>query len=146
MIAAAGFGLGTIFLMYPAIHQVLKVIGISYLLFLAWKVANSGNPEASSSLKSPMTFIQSFAFQWANPKAWIVTIGALSAFTTQENLTFDILVLVLGFMTLGVSCMALWLVLGASLQKLLQNEKQRRYFNVSMATLLVFSVLPMIFA
>lgn len=144
MIAAVGFGLGAIFLRYPVIHQILKVIGITYLLFLAWKIANAGNPDAANSLKRPLTFVQSFAFQWANPKAWVVTIGALSAFTTQENLVFDILVLILGFMILGVSCMALWLILGASLQKILQKEKHLRYFNISMAALLALSVVPMI--
>ncbi len=51
MVAALGLGLGVVFLKYPIIHQLIKVVGIGYLLFLAWKIANAGDlaPESYTS-------------------------------------------------------------------------------------------------
>lgn len=144
MVAILGFGLGAIFLSYPVIHSILKVVGVSYLLFLAWKIANTGNSKSSPELAKPLTFMQAFGFQWANPKGWIIAIGALSTFTTQDNVIFDVLVVVFGFLLLGSISMFSWLLLGASLQKVLRQEKQLTYFNRTMAILLVISILPMI--
>ena len=143
MVAAIGLGLGAVFFAYPIIHQTIKVIGIVYLLFLAWKIANAGNPEASDKLKKPFTFLQAVAFQWVNPKAWIIAIGAIATFTTAGNVTVQVIAIVIGYMTVGSACMALWLFLGASLQVLVQNPRRLKVFNVCMAVLLVVSVLSM---
>ena len=83
MVAAIGLGLGAIFLNYPTIHQLIKIIGIIYLLFLAWKIANTANSTAGMHLKRPLTFIQAAAFQWLNPKAWVIGIGAIAHFTSM---------------------------------------------------------------
>lgn len=64
-----GLGLGELFKIYPVAFTVLKVAGIFYLLWLAWKIANSTptlnkNDEDSQPLK----FIPIVLFQWINPK------------------------------------------------------------------------------
>lgn len=143
MVACIGLGLGTIFQSYPILHQVIKYMGIIYLLYLAWKIANAGNPEAASGLKEPFTFIQAALFQWLNPKAWIMAIGAISTFTTADNLKIELAIILFGFLTVGSMSMTLWLLLGASLQKLLQSQRQLRIFNISMAVLLALSVVSM---
>jgi len=143
MVAAIGFGLGAVFLRYPIVHQAVKVLGIAYLLFLAWKIANSGNPSANEKLRKPLTFLQAAAFQWVNPKAWMITIGALAIFTTPGDVPSGVLAIVLGYATVGSLCMALWLFVGAGLKNLIRSQKYLRYFNVCMGILLVASVVSM---
>jgi threonine/homoserine/homoserine lactone efflux protein len=112
-------------------------------MYLAWKIANAGNPVAASGLKKPFKFIQAALFQWLNPKAWIMAIGAIATFTTADNLQIELAIILLGFLTVGSMSMALWVLLGASLQKLLRSQRQLRVFNISMAILLALSVVSM---
>ncbi len=143
MVAALGLGLGVVFLEYPVIHQIIKVFGIGYLLFLSWKIANTSNPKASKELKNPFTFVQAVAFQWVNPKAWVIAVGAIATYTTIGNVTSQIVIIILGYLSVGSISMTMWLLLGASLQKLLRQQKQLRLFNIFMALLLMFSVISM---
>ena len=113
MMAAIGLGLGVVFLNYPVVHQIIKIVGIVYLLFLAWKIANSSNPNASERLGEPLTFFQAVVFQWVNPKAWIIAVGAIATYTTVGNVTEQVLIIILGYATVGSICMALWLLMGA---------------------------------
>lgn len=142
MVGCIGLGLGSVFFNYPIIHHIVKTLGIVYLLFLAWKIANAGNTSADAHIREPMTFLQALAFQWVNPKAWVMAIGGVAAFTTAGNMVAPVVTIILGYLTIGSFCMVLWLMLGASLQKLLQSERQLRYFNLTMALLLVGSVIP----
>jgi threonine/homoserine/homoserine lactone efflux protein len=143
MVAAIGLGLSVVFLNYPVVHQIIKVIGIAYLLFLAWKIANSSNPNASENLREPLTFFQAVAFQWVNPKAWIIAVGAIATYTTVGNVKEQVLVIILGYATVGSISMALWLLMGAVLQNFIRNQKQMQLFNICMAVLLVGSIATM---
>jgi len=146
MVAVVGFGLGALFEQYPSIYIYIKISGISYLLYLAWKIANAGNSSASSKIRQPLTFIQAATFQWLNPKAWVIAIGALAAFTTPENVTQSVVAIILIYFVMGFICMALWLKLGQGLQQFLRGGKRIHYFNITMAVLLALSVIPMAFS
>jgi threonine/homoserine/homoserine lactone efflux protein len=144
MVAALGFGLGTIFQNYPVIHQVIKIVGISYLLFLAWKIANTTRANAGNHLREPLTFMQAAVFQWLNPKAWVIAIGAIAAFTTVGNFEVQVIIIVFTYLFVGSFSMGLWLLMGASLQKILRSQKQLQIFNITMAILLVLSIVPIV--
>ena len=144
MVAVIGFGLGAIFLSFPGVYLSIKILGICYLLFLAWKIANAGNMQAKKGLRKPLTFLQGAAFQWVNPKAWVIAIGALAAFTIQTKVAESIITIVLTYLVSGLICMGLWLWLGQGLQRFLKEEKRIRLFNMAMGFVLVLSVIPMI--
>ena len=145
MVAIVGFGMGTLFSTYPSIYLYIKIAGIIYLIYLAWKIANAGNTKASQKMRAPFSFIQAAAFQWLNPKAWAIAIGALAAFTRKENYTGSVIAVIFVYFIMGLISMGLWLKLGQSLQRFLQNENRVQYFNLTMAALLVLSVIPMAF-
>lgn len=144
MVAVVALGLGAVFLAYPAIHLIVKAIGISYLLFLAWKMANTSNPNAQESLRKPLTLLQAASFQWVNPKAWVIAVGAISTFTSSGDFESQVLKVLVGYFTIGGLSMAVWLFFGVYLRGILQNERLLHYFNVSMAAVLVLSVIPMV--
>ena len=146
MVAVIGFGLGAFFLNFPGMYLSIKILGIAYLLFLAWKIANAGNIQAKKGLRKPLTFLQGAAFQCVNPKAWVIAVGAFAAFTIQGNVAGSVIAIVLAYLIMGLICMGLWLLLGQVLQQFLREEKSIRLFNIVMALLLVLSVIPMILA
>lgn len=143
MVAAIGFGLGNLFIAFPQIYLGIKVVGIAYLLYLAWKIARSSMPDVQVESNKPLTFIQAVLFQWVNPKAWVMAIGAIASFTTSEKMISQILVIVATYAIVGGMCIAVWLCAGAAMKRFLQNEKQLKVFNIMMALLLVVSVVPM---
>jgi threonine/homoserine/homoserine lactone efflux protein len=143
MVACIGLGLGAIFHKFPIVHQLIKVFGFVYLLFLAWKIANAGNPSAGKGLKEPLTFIQAVVFQWLNPKAWVIAVGAIATYTTVGNVGSQLIIILVGFLTVGSLSMTLWLLLGTGLQKILSSRWQLQCFNICMAILLTLSVVSM---
>jgi len=76
MLLLVGAGLESLLKAYPFVYQVMKVVGFAYLVYLAWGVARSGAPERNGAeATKPISFFGAAAFQWVNPKAWIMSIG-----------------------------------------------------------------------
>lgn len=148
MILLVGIGLGIVFEKFPILLSILKVIGILYLFWMAYKIAtNKTTVEIKENDESkPFTFLQSALFQWVNPKAWIMGITAISIFvTSQEHSLFQVLILSLIFMLSGVVSTNLWTSGGVVLKKFIKDESHVRKFNILMAFLLLLSVIPVIF-
>ena len=144
MILAVGLGLSAIFQAYPFIHIVIKVIGISYLLYLSWLIANSSSKMEGKQISKPFSFLQAAAFQWVNPKGWIMAVGAIATFTSvQQELNSQVITIASVFLCVAFPCAIVWLGFGVALKRLLKNERQQRIFNISMALLLVASIIPM---
>lgn len=144
MLAILGAGLASVFLNYPAIHLTLKYVGVCYILFLAWKIANAGNPDANQELRAPLTFIQGALFQWLNPKGILFAIGSIAAFTSPETMLENLVFIVFANIFIGSMSAATWLMLGTALQKLIQSPKQVMYFNFAMAFFLILSIIPIL--
>ncbi|TFH76009.1 LysE family translocator [Gammaproteobacteria bacterium LSUCC0112] len=145
MFLAIGLGLGTVFQRFPVIHNVITIIGIVYLLYLAWKIAGSGKPNLADSNAKPLTFIQAALFQWVNPKAWIMAMGAIAAFTTTgADINQQVVNIATIFMTASVPSAWIWLLFGVGLQRLLADDVWRQRFNWLMAGLLVLSMVPVV--
>jgi len=148
MVVLVGLGMGVVFEQYPFIFSVLKVIGILYLFWMAYKIATSAQGyEVESSKKSkPFTFFQAAAFQWVNPKAWIMAITAISVFvTSKEQSLTQVFIIAFIYLLSGVISTNSWALGGVLLKKVIKNEKSVKRFNIAMAILLVASIIPFIF-
>ncbi len=145
MVILVGLGFSMIFELYPILHEVIKVVGLAYLLYLSWLIA-SANPDTLESERSkPFSFFQAALFQWVNPKAWVMATGAISAFTTlADDIHWQVLTIASIFLVAAIISSSSWLVFGKGIKHVLQSSKQQRLFNVSMALLLVASVIPVI--
>lgn len=142
MVALVGLGLMQVFDAYPVSYTVLKVVSFGYLLWLAWKIATASAPNGTSPAGRPMTFLQAAAFQWVNPKAWAMALTAITVYAPTKTLGAVVLVAVL-FGIVNLPAIACWTTLGLQLQRLLTNPTRLIAFNVSMAALLLLSVVPM---
>lgn len=144
MVLAVGLGIGGVFTAFPILHDILRYGGALYLLYLAWQIACSGGMNSEGGRGKPMTFIQAAAFQWINPKAWIMAIGAVATYTPQNGYFFNILVVTLIFMLVNGPCIVAWAGFGTLLKGFLDNSTFLRVFNVAMALLLVASLYPIL--
>ncbi|GAG06002.1 unnamed protein product [marine sediment metagenome] len=81
-------------------------------------------------------------FQWLNPKAWVMGIGALTTYTTIGGNTFyeaGLIALVFGAIAFPAS--AIWCLFGAAIGKFLTSAIRLKTFNVTMALLLAASII-----
>ena len=143
LVASVGLGLGQLFEQVPLLHSLLRYMGAAYLLYLAWKIARSGAPQhGDQPVGKPFTFLQAAAFQWVNPKAWIMAIGAITTYTPQENFVVNVLLIAALFALVNCPSVGLWTVAGSLLRNWLSNARALRVFNIGMALLLVASLYP----
>ena len=82
MVAAVGLGFSVIFTLIPNFHLIIQCIGIVYLLYLSWLIIQSKSQQIKESEKSQITFQKAALFQWVNPKAWVMAIGAIVTYVT----------------------------------------------------------------
>ena len=146
MVLLVGLGFGLVFQQYPWLHSIIKVLGILYLFWLAWRIASSTPGSVEGAKRPPLTFLQAALFQWMNGKAWVMASGAIAAFTSlQGSFMFDVAQITAAFLVMSFPCVGLWLVFGALLRPLLAKPFLQRIFNICMAVLLVASVMPVIY-
>jgi threonine/homoserine/homoserine lactone efflux protein len=144
MVALVGLGIMQLFDIFPISYQILKVLSVVYLLYLAAKIAMSDSSiETSNSNAKPFTFVQAAMFQWVNPKAWTMALTAISVYAPTKSLA-AVLFVALVFGLVNFPCISSWVVLGEKMQVFLTNKKRLRIFNGSMAALLVCSLYPVV--
>jgi len=145
MVLAVGVGLGAVFQAYPTVYSVLKYAGAIYLLYLAWQIATSGPPEEGEAARGrPITFLQGAAFQWLNPKGWVMAVGGVSTYAAVAAFPNNVLLIAFLFGSLGILSSATWLGFGTGLKRLLKSPRAVRAVNIAMALLLVASLWPIL--
>ncbi|MGJ8646434.1 MAG: LysE family translocator [Marinomonas colpomeniae] len=136
LISSALLGLGTLFILFPPLYIVLKWVGGSYLLWLAWKIANApvnGLSTGHNEKATPMRWWQATLFQFINPKAWMMAISSVGAFTVQGDLYIQSgLWMLLTFACVNFPTISLWAWLGVSIRHWLTDAKRQRMFNIVM--------------
>ena len=148
MVVLVGLGMGVVFEKFPLIFIILKIVGVAYLFWMAYKIATSSDSfEVDEDNKSnPFTFLQASAFQWVNPKAWVMAITSISVFvTSSEDSLFQVLTIAFIYLLSGVISTNSWALGGVILKKVIKDTKWVKIFNIAMAILLVASVLPFIY-
>ena len=146
LVVAAGLGLATLFAMIPWLYDVLKVISFLFLLYLAYKIGVAGRVTTQNKDR-PLSFIQAASFQLVNPKSITVIISSVTAYTsTAENVGAEVLILLSVFATVTFCATCTWAVFGTAIAYLLTSQTRLRQFNITMAVLLVASLLPSILA
>lgn len=144
MIVPVGLGAMQLFDMVPATYTVLKIASVAYLSYLAWKIAHAAAPEAKAGAR-PMTFVQALAFQWVNPKGWSMALGAITLYAASRDIG-SILWISAMFLVIGSVSAVTWTGFGTSLRRLLSDGRKLRLFNWTMASLLVASMLPVLWS
>lgn len=150
MLCAVGLGLHTLLADHPALYDLLRYTGSAYLVWMAWRLATATaapatqDDDAPKSEARPLGVWAAAAFQWVNPKAWVMAVTAMSAYLPARAQAIDVVVLALLFGVINLPCVACWAGGGAALRRFLQDPLRLRIFNISMALALLASIYPML--
>jgi len=142
MVGLVGVGLDVVFSRFPALLPAMRYAGAAYMLWLAGKLALAGPIGDAEQRGKPLSFLAAAAFQWINPKAWAIAVSALTAYAVSENYTYSLAIVALVFGLVTAPCIALWVLFGTAMRRVLSNPRFVRPFNIAMAALLVLSIIP----
>lgn len=147
MVICVGLGIGKLFELFPVVYTVLKLAGIGYLLWMAWHIANTkGSLDTNNTKDKPFTFIQAALFQWINPKAWVMAITSTAAFITDHQMAYiQVMIISCIYFFCAILSTNAWALGGVMLRRFIQKERFVQMFNISMAILIVGSIIPFIF-
>jgi len=145
LLLAVGFGLGAVLTTFPVLHTALKIVGGAYLLYLAWKIAMSRSVESGGDATAqPMTFLQAAAFQWVNPKAWVMAVTAMAVFSNPANPFLSVVLIAAVFGIINLPCVSSWAGFGMALRGFLSDPARLKWFNIAMGVLLAATLWPMV--
>ena len=144
MLALVCAGLGSALVNFPLLLPLFRWGGAAWLLWLAWKIANAA-PPGEGGRGRVLGFTGAVAFQWINPKAWLIAVGAAGEYLSPDQpIPLQLARIFLIFLAVGMPCLMVWALLGSGAGRLLHSPARLRAFNVAMAVLLVLSVLPVL--
>ena len=142
LMAGSGLGLGALVLGLPAARWALKIAGVAYMLWLAWKVANAGRLAEVDARRLDVTFWQGVGLQFVNIKAWmlaltltagwVVNAGGQPAPNPGERLAIICLVM----LVFAFSSNFAYALVGSLLREWLAQGKRLLWFNRGLALVL----------
>ena len=137
MLAIVNFGLINIFNIYPIIQKILIGTGTIFLIYLAYKISFSKSSDKKKDLK-PVSFTETFLYQFLNPKGVIVAVIAVSTYTESgiNFMNYSLWMLGVAFLFAIISII-FWTFLGKFMRKFATNDKFIKWFNYVMSTLLL---------
>lgn len=144
MLLLVGAGLGAVFAQMPQLYTVLQYVGAAYLIWLAWKIATSGQAGSADAKPQPLGFWQAAAFQWVNPKAWLMSVGVVAAYTSPQAYWASLVLGASVMLVVNFPCISVWTLFGSVIGRWLQSRRALQIFNGLMASLLLLSLWPLL--
>ncbi|RZF49700.1 LysE family translocator [Acinetobacter halotolerans] len=141
MVILVGYGIGAVLGSSPLLYEVLKIVGISYLLYLAYKIYRAGSIKTDTQVDKPLSFIGAALFQWVNPKAWIMAMGAIATYSSVDSNLAELIFIGAVFGLVSIPSVGIWAYMGERLKSLVNDQQKVQIFNRCMALLLVISVI-----
>lgn len=144
LLLGVGLGLGALLAAFPSLHLVLKIAGGAYLLYLAWRIAISRSMGDGAAGGRPMTFLEAAAFQWVNPKAWVMAVSAMAIYTNPASPFVSMLIVAFAFAAVNLPSVSTWAGFGTALRGFLADPMRLKWFNIGMGVLLAATLWPML--
>lgn len=144
MTFAVGVGVAGVFKIMPWLYVVLRWGAAAYLLYIAYRIATAKGAGTASSGIKPITFWGAVAFQWINPKAWVMALGAVTTFADGAHLVSDVALMCIVFILVNTPSSLIWTTFGVNIRRWLKKPSHLKAFNWTMAALLVTSLYPLI--
>ncbi len=134
-------GLIIVFKNYPFLQHILKISGSLFLIYLAYKISFKNKLE-TKEIKNPVKFLNTFFFQYINPKGVIIAIICISTFVESgSNYLFHTMVVVIVSFIVSAASISSWCLLGKFLRRFATNKKFIQIFNYIMSFFLIVCVI-----
>lgn len=144
LLIGVGLGLGALLAAVPMAYLALKIAGGLYLLTIAWKIGSARTLGEGKTTEKPMSFLSAAAFQWVNPKAWVMAVTAMATYTDVAHYWSTVMIVGLVFAAVNMPSVSTWAGFGSVLRDWLSVPVRLKWFNITMAVLLVLSLWPML--
>lgn len=140
--ASAAAGLGALLQARPELELTVRVLGTGYLLWLGWRIANSGAPDsAEGTAHKPTGLFGGVLLLALNPKAWATAIGAAATFASLSASPVTLALLMGGvFGCFAILSLCLWSAIGTVIAKALRTERQWNILNGVLGLTLAASI------
>lgn len=138
------FGIGSVLLLYPALHLTLKIAGSAYLLWLSWKIATAKYEPLDTQVAptTPLRFWQGGLLQIINPKAWIMALGAVASFSLAgPAYLHSVAMISVGIALVNIAAGIIWILFGSLIGLFLRGRLAWMAFNIFMGLLTAACVL-----
>ena len=132
----------SVFQKYNFIQTIIKVLGSIYLLYMAYKLSFGGQTKEKKIDPKPVTFVNTFFFQFVNPKSIIVGLTSISLFIdTENNYLRDSIILTTVWFSMAIGSQLTWCLMGKYMRKFATSDKFIKNFNYTMSFLLIVCVI-----
>jgi threonine/homoserine/homoserine lactone efflux protein len=140
LVILINFVLISIFKTYPIIQEIIRILGTVFLVYLAYKIATS-NTSSNEKKTNPVTFYDTFVFQFINPKGVMAATTLISKFVDQDNyISTSVMVIIVCSLT-AFSSITAWTLLGKFLRKFATNNSFIKRFNYVMSMLILVCII-----
>ena len=140
LVIMINFVLISTFIKYPIIHNVIRILGTFFLIYLAYKISFSNN-STNSKTTNPVTFFDTFLFQFINPKGVMAAITLISRFVREDDYINSSLSVILVCSVTAFLSITTWVFLGKFLRKFATNNNFIKRFNYAMSILIVTCII-----
>ena len=140
LVIIINFVLISTFKQFPIIQEIIRILGTFFLIYLAYKIAAS-NTSQDEIKKNPVSFFDTFIFQFVNPKGVMAALTLISKFVSESNyLMTSIMVIIVCSVTAFLS-ITTWTFLGKFLRKFATNNSFIKRFNYVMSVLILLCII-----
>ena len=135
------FGLGKIFIIFPFLQNILKILCAIYLLYLGYKIVGSFSKIKEDGSR-PLKFHEAALFQIVNPKAWTISSMAASGFLPKEG---DLIISIIFISSIALIVCPIsispWAAFGSAIKNLVKNLKIKVLIEYFLAFLLLITAI-----
>jgi threonine/homoserine/homoserine lactone efflux protein len=128
------------FLKYPVIQEIIRILGTFFLLYLAYKISFSSSTKEDKKV-NPVTFIDTFIFQFLNPKGVMAGITLVSKFIIEDDYINSSLTVIAVCSLTALTSITSWAFVGKFLRKFATNKDFIKQFNYAMSLLLIVCII-----
>ena len=139
-LALVCLGLGTLFITYPILYDILRYVGSAYILYLAYKMFGSLNIAKTEDRSRPLKYYEAILFQFVNPKAWSIALTVASGFfPVEENIFIGVTFVTITAAVICFPSICVWALFGSALRKFVTNLRIKKNIEYLLAIMLVLT-------
>ena len=140
LVILINFVLISTFIKYPLIQEVIRILGTLFLIYLAYKISFS-KPTKEGKKINPVKFIDTFTFQFLNPKGVMAAITLISNFVLEDDYLNSSLTVIVVCSLTALTSITAWAFLGKFLRNFATNNNFIKRFNYAMSLLLIVCII-----
>ncbi len=145
-LALVCLGLGSLFIRYPILFDILRYVGSAYILYLAYKMFGSLNITKTEDRSRPLKYYEAILFQFVNPKAWVICSTAVTLYyPINENIIIGTLFMVIMSTVVNIPSISIWAYGGSVIKQYLNNKKLKKFIELVLAIFLILTAVSVFF-